>query len=71
MSLYDVRGVKDLPFIAISVLDFGSFGIGKYIFPKEEETITTESILKFVDDARSKTIDPYYKSEDIPSEADF
>lgn len=37
MSLFDVSSTAQLPFLAISVLDYSAFGFLKFVYDSEEE----------------------------------
>lgn len=68
MEIFDVRGTQDLPFIGLSKLDYGQFGLTKFRLDQNTTELNEAGILKFAGEARTKTLRPHYRSEPEPNE---
>jgi hypothetical protein len=56
--------------IMFTKTDYDRFNLKKYVLSQGEKELTSQDIISFINDVRMKKIDPQYKTEKTPSEAE-
>lgn len=48
--------------------DYDKFNLKRYIYKGNQQNVSLEDIISFIEDVRMKRLEPQYKSEKIPTE---